>query len=298
MFAVQHQRFPRLDAGQTGHNVVPRQGFVQLFDPGAGLGAGVVHRIHPVLAGFGKGGGLFGLRHGAAGRHPVGVVAGGGLGQAFRRRARVPHRRAHQRQLVQPLRERRRHFGGQHRPHRVAHIVAAMDVQHLAGIVQRLSVVGDVEMPGGFVGLPMPQHIKGVAGVMLAESVNHGAPGPGGSAQRMQHNQRVAGALLDEVHIALAGGNGVGKVASHKHKSMASIHSGGDSKRSYCRQRRGPSSSVIRQNRKTPAGKRNANQAPAQCQFRTPALLRRRPAPERLGQTIARRLGGAASTAG
>ena len=196
---------------------------MQLFDPRAGLRAGVVHRIHPLLPGFGKGGGLFGLRHRAEGRHTVGIVAGGGLGEACRRRAGVPHRRPYQRQLVQPLRERRRHLGGQHGAHRVAHIVTAMDVQHLAGIVQRLRVVGDVEMPGRFVRPPMPQHIKGVAGVMLAESVNHGAPGPGGSAEGMEHNHRVAGALLDEVHIAFAGGNGVGKVASHKHKSVASI---------------------------------------------------------------------------
>ena len=85
------------------------------------------------------------------------------------RRARVPHRTSNQNQLVQPLWEAGGHFRGQNGSHRVAHVVAAMDIQDLTGVVQCVGVIRYVEMARRLVGLPMSQHVERVAGVMLAE---------------------------------------------------------------------------------------------------------------------------------
>ena len=93
----------------------------------------------------------------------------------------------------------------------------AVDVEDLAGVIQCLGVIGDVEMPGRLVGLAVTEHVESVAGVMLAECIDYGTPRPGGRAQGMQHHQRVASALFDKVHVAFAGGDGVGKVAPHEH---------------------------------------------------------------------------------
>ena len=133
------------------------------------------------------------------------------------RHVRIPHRGADKHQLVQPFREAGGHLGCQHGPHGVADVVAPVDVQDLASVVQGVGVVGDVEVALGLIGFAVSKHVKRVAGVMLAEGVDYGMPCPGRRTKGMKHHQRVAAALLHEVHVAFRCRHFVGEVSSDEH---------------------------------------------------------------------------------
>ena len=85
--------------------------------------------------------------------------------------------------------------------------------------VQGHGVIGNVEMAFGLFRFAMAQHVEGIAGVMLAQGIDHGMPRPCGGAQGVKQHQRVAASLLYIMHVSFGCWHRVGQIAADEHDS-------------------------------------------------------------------------------
>ena len=95
-----------------------------------------------------------------------------------------------------------------------------VDVQNWTGLVERLRIIRETEVAGGFVGITVAHHVESIAREALAQRFEDLIPGPNRRTRRVQQYDRISGAPFYEEHISSRSWNSIGKITAYKHKIL------------------------------------------------------------------------------